>query len=38
LKLPKKVILLDVTLHDGEQQTRMIFRREDKLKIARAPD
>jgi len=33
---PKKVILHDVTLRDGEQQAGIVFRKDDKLRIARA--
>ena len=36
LRFPKKVILHDVTLRDGEQQAGIIFRKDDKIRIARA--
>lgn len=35
-KLPKKVIIHDVTLRDGEQTPGVVFRKEEKLKIAHA--
>ncbi|MBI2907190.1 MAG: 2-isopropylmalate synthase [Chloroflexi bacterium] len=35
-KLPKKVILHDVTLRDGEQTPGVVFRKAEKLKIAHA--
>ncbi len=38
LKLPEKVIIHDTTLRDGEQQPGIVFRKEDKLKIALALD
>lgn len=38
LKLPKKVVLHDVTLRDGEQQARITFRKDEKVKLARALD
>jgi isopropylmalate/homocitrate/citramalate synthase len=33
-QLPKKVKIHDVTLRDGEQQTGIIFRKDDKIRIA----
>jgi isopropylmalate/homocitrate/citramalate synthase len=36
LGFPKKVILHDVTLRDGEQQAGIIFRKDDKIRIAQA--
>ncbi len=38
IKTPSKVVLHDVTLRDGEQQPRVTFRKEEKVKIARALD
>lgn len=38
LKFPRKIIFHDVTLRDGEQQAGIIFRKDDKIKIARALD
>ena len=35
-KLPKKVTIHDVTLRDGEQTPGVVFRKEEKLKIAHA--
>ncbi|MEM3804333.1 MAG: hypothetical protein QXX17_07990 [Conexivisphaerales archaeon] len=37
-KVAEKIVLHDVTLRDGEQQARVTFRREEKIKIARALD
>lgn len=37
-KLPKKVVFHDITLRDGEQQASIVFRKEDKIEIARALD
>lgn len=36
--IPKKVIIHDVTLRDGEQQQGLAFRKEDKIKAARLMD
>jgi isopropylmalate/homocitrate/citramalate synthase len=38
IKLPSKVTMHDVTLRDGEQQARLVFRKDEKVKIARALD
>jgi len=38
LKLPKQVIIHDITLRDGEQQAGLVFDKEDKIKIARMLD
>ena len=38
LKLPEKILIHDTTLRDGEQQPGIVFRKEDKLKIAIALD
>ena len=35
-KVPKKVTIHDVTLRDGEQTPGVVFRKEEKLKIAHA--
>ena len=37
-RLPAKVTFHDVTLRDGEQQARLVFRKDEKVKIARALD
>ena len=37
-RLPEKVIFHDVTLRDGEQQAGIVFRKDEKLKIARMLD
>lgn len=37
-KLPEKVSFHDITLRDGEQQAGIIFRKDDKIKIARMLD
>ena len=36
LKFPKQVIIHDITLRDGEQQTGIIFNKDDKIRIAEA--
>lgn len=36
LNFPKKVTIHDITLRDGEQQTGIIFNKDDKIKIAEA--
>jgi len=38
LKFPKKIELYDVTCRDGEQRPGVVFRREDKIAIARKLD
>jgi len=38
LKLPEKVEIHDVTLRDGEQQSGIVFRKEDKIEIAKMLD
>jgi methanogen homocitrate synthase len=38
LRLPKKILIHDVTLRDGEQQPRITLGREEKVKMARALD
>jgi isopropylmalate/homocitrate/citramalate synthase len=38
LRFPNKVKIHDVTLRDGEQQAGLVFKRDDKIKIARALD
>jgi len=37
-KLPKEVVIHDITLRDGEQQAGLVFNKEDKIKIARLLD
>lgn len=36
LKFPKQVTIHDITLRDGEQQTGIIFNKDDKIRIAEA--
>ncbi len=38
MKLPEKVTIYDVTLRDGEQYAGLVFRKEDKVRIAKALD
>ncbi len=38
LKLPEKVGFHDITLRDGEQQAGIVFRKDEKIKIARTLD
>ena len=37
-KFPKKIKIHDVTLRDGEQQTSVVFRPEEKVEIAKKLD
>jgi len=37
-KIPKKVLIQDITLRDGEQQAGIVFTKEDKIKIANLLD
>lgn len=34
LRLPKNVVIHDITLRDGEQQAGLVFNKENKIKIA----
>jgi len=34
LKIPKKVLIQDITLRDGEQQAGLVFSKKDKIKVA----
>ena len=36
--LPKKIAIHDVTLRDGEQQPKVTFRKDEKIRIAQALD
>lgn len=38
IRLPAEVALHDVTLRDGEQQARLVFRKEEKVRIAKELD
>jgi len=38
LKLPKRVLIHDITLRDGEQQAGVTFNKEDKIEIAKMLD
>ncbi|MEM2673712.1 MAG: pyruvate carboxyltransferase, partial [Candidatus Bathyarchaeia archaeon] len=38
LNFPEKVLIHDVTLRDGEQQANVIFRKQEKIKVARLLD
>lgn len=37
-KIPKKVLIQDITLRDGEQQAGLVFTKKDKIKIANLLD
>ena len=38
LKIPKKVLIQDITLRDGEQQAGLVFTKKDKIAIANLLD
>ncbi len=38
MSLPKEVTIYDVTLRDGEQYPGLVFRKEDKIRLAEALD
>lgn len=38
LRFPEKVVFHDVTLRDGEQQAGLVFKKDERIKIARALD
>ncbi|MBI2184142.1 MAG: pyruvate carboxyltransferase [Thaumarchaeota archaeon] len=38
LKLPSRVNILDTTLRDGEQQSNIVLRRDEKIRVAQALD
>jgi isopropylmalate/homocitrate/citramalate synthase len=38
MKIPKKVLIQDITLRDGEQQAGVVFNKKDKIRIAKLLD